>query len=221
MTEHNNQDKPLLPCDEIGGCKLSTFNHKNDWAVTCDTCFAVGPCEKTEAKSIAAWNRRTSLTEQSQERDWGMSPALEAMRKQSDELTERLRKQLDEMPIANDMYKNPQNLYTSEKYVKENEISIHEPAQWQARAGTGDWLNIAAHSVQTYEQINGFEVRALYVAPLGAQAIRRECIAAIHGFIDSHKKDTGECDYSCDIILGMEAAQEAIQALIDKTGEAE
>ena len=91
--------------------------------------------------------------------------------------------------------------------------STQEPAQWQARAGTGDWLNIAAHSAQTYEQINGFEVRALYVAPLDAQAIQQ--LRRYH--LSWEDCDSGEMvlDDRGDYLLFDDAME-----LMEKTGEA-
>lgn len=52
----------MLPCPFCGGKGLACIDAKDAWAVECDgACRCEGPPAHTEAKAIAAWNRRSAL----------------------------------------------------------------------------------------------------------------------------------------------------------------
>lgn len=54
----NKKQPKLAACPHCGSGSLSMSNYHKPFYVFCDDCDADGPKERTEAKAIAAWNRR-------------------------------------------------------------------------------------------------------------------------------------------------------------------
>lgn len=167
MTEHNNQDT-LKPCPFCEG--KPEIREDFMWTIVCTDCGASCddylPAERH--KAVAAWNRRTPLNEQSQERD------------------------------------------------------KQEPVGYQARivtesGGFTGWWFSHPHEIKRFEGRDDIETRALYAAPLDAQAIRRkaleDCLVQI-GMTAAYTEDDGNSGKLYDEI------DRRIQSLIDKTGSA-